>query len=117
MAGSELVLLEADYDEDMLLAGSYTYELKRRILGRRGHLSNEDAGKAAVKLALSGTRQVILGHLSKNNNFPELALKTVETALLDGGVRPGRDVALDVARRDGCTGVYRVSDLSALREA
>ena len=104
--GSDIVLLESDYDEDMLLAGSYTYELKRRIRGRRGHLSNEDAGRVAAELAATGTKRIILGHMSQNNNFPDLALRTIESILLDREILPGRDVMLSVARRDGCSGVF-----------
>ena len=107
--GADTVLLEADYDEDMLMAGSYPYELKRRILGRKGHLSNEDAGKAACELTGAGAQRIILGHLSKNNNFPDLALKTCEYVLAEHGIRAGRDVMLDVARREGLTGVYQLT--------
>ena len=107
--GSNIVLLEADYDEDMLMAGSYPYELKRRILGRKGHLSNEDAGKAACELVSAGAQRVILGHLSKNNNFPELAQETCAGILMEHGIRAGRDLMLDVARREGLTGVYQLS--------
>jgi len=107
--GASTVLLEADYDENMLMAGSYPYELKRRILGRRGHLSNDDAGKAACELVASGAQRIILGHLSKNNNFPDLARQTCESILMENGIRPGRDVVLDVAKRDMLTGVYQIS--------
>ncbi len=108
--GADLVLLEADYDEDMLLAGSYPYDLKMRIRGRRGHLSNEDAGRAAAHLVSKGTRQIILGHLSKNNNFPELAEETCEGILFEHGIRAGRDVGLSVAKRDSLTGVFRIAE-------
>ncbi len=107
--GSDIVLLEADYDPDMLMAGVYTYELKRRIRGIRGHLSNEDAGKAACRLVASGTKHIILGHMSANNNFPELALRTVEDLLALGGYLSGKDVNLYIARREGATGVYRLT--------
>ena len=62
--GSDAVLLESNYDPDMLKAGPYPYELKKRIMSRHGHLSNDDAGAVAVELVRSGTRQIILGHLS-----------------------------------------------------
>lgn len=107
--GTDTVLLEADYDQDMLMAGSYPYELKRRILGRKGHLSNEDAGKAAIELINAGAQRVILGHLSKNNNFPELAWETCAGILMEHGIRAGKDVMLDVAKRDGLTGVYQLT--------
>lgn len=110
VTGSDIVLLESNHDVDMLMAGPYSYELKRRIRGTKGHLSNEDAGHVAVKLARTGTSQVILGHLSKENNFPELALETVKGILAENDVRPGQDLCLEVARRDGLTGVFAVGD-------
>ena len=69
-SGSDAVVLESNYDPDMLRAGPYPYALKQRILGRRGHLANDDAGRAAVELVRGGARQIVLGHLSKENNFP-----------------------------------------------
>ena len=107
--GSDAVLLESNYDPDMLRAGPYPYELKKRILSRHGHLSNDDAGRAAAELALNGTRQIILGHLSKENNFPELAMRSCELYLQRAGVDPHEDVMLCVARRDGTTGMFSIS--------
>lgn len=106
LAGCDLVLLESNHDVDMLKAGRYPYELKRRILGARGHLSNEDAGRAAVSLCRMGVKHIILGHLSGENNFPELAWRTVADALEAEGIRPGDDVGLDVARRDALSALY-----------
>lgn len=108
VSGADAVLLESNYDPDMLKAGSYPYELKRRILSNRGHLCNEDAGACALELVRSGARHIVLGHLSKENNFPELALRCCENALVAGGVTPGVDVRLDVASRDGVTGIFSV---------
>ncbi|MEA4897936.1 MAG: MBL fold metallo-hydrolase [Christensenellaceae bacterium] len=109
LAGCDLLLLESNHDVDMLKAGRYPYELKRRILGARGHLSNEDAGRAAVKLYALGVKHIILGHLSGENNFPELAWRTVADVLEAAGIRPGDDIGLDVARRDQLSGVYRLA--------
>lgn len=118
VSGCELVLLEANYDPGMLKAGRYPYALKTRILGTRGHLSNEDAGRAACRLAGNGTRSLILGHLSKENNFPELALETVRLALTEAGVRVGTDVELTVASRDHASGLFAVRDgLELIRRA
>ncbi|MBQ2955789.1 MAG: MBL fold metallo-hydrolase [Clostridia bacterium] len=103
---SDLVLLEANHDVDMLKAGRYPYDLKRRILGNKGHLSNDSAGKAAVDLVKRGVRTIVLGHLSGENNFPELAYQSVCCALQSEGIEPGRDVALSVASRDGASGLY-----------
>ena len=106
--GSDAVLLESNYDPGMLAAGNYPYLLKQRIASRKGHLANEDAGEAAVALARRGARRIILGHLSKENNFPELALKSCEAAMLQAGIRPGQDVAVGVALRDGITGLFAI---------
>lgn len=106
--GSDVVLLEANHDPDMLAAGRYPYELKRRIRGQFGHLANEQAGEAALRLVKEGVRQIILGHLSAENNFPELAWRTVADALDAAGIAPGEDVGLTVARRDGAEAVYHL---------
>ena len=108
VAGADAVLLESNYDPDMLQAGPYPYDLKKRILSRRGHLSNDDAAAAAVKLAEAGAKQIVLGHLSKENNFPELAMRCSELALNAAGIVPGEDVDLRVALRDSTTGIFCV---------
>ncbi len=109
VSGSDAVLLEANYDPDMLTAGPYPFDLKKRILSRKGHLSNDDAGLAAVSLVRAGAKQIILGHLSKENNFPELALRTVELVLRQNGIDPERDVELVVAARDEATGLFALN--------
>ena len=107
--GADAAILESNFDPGMLQTGPYPYELKRRIMGRHGHLSNDDAGDVAAELARHGVTQVILGHLSKENNYPELALKCTEQALRLAGFTPGVDVQLLAAARDGCTGMFSVS--------
>ena len=99
-AGSDLLLIEANHDVDMLLAGPYPYPLKQRILSRRGHLCNEDCAKALRTLVETGTRAVFLAHLSQDNNLPELAYNTVCGALTEAGCAVGTDVRVSVARRD-----------------
>jgi phosphoribosyl 1,2-cyclic phosphodiesterase len=79
--GSDAVLLESNYDPDMLRAGRYPYDLKKRIMSRKGHLSNDDAGETAAELIRSGAHQIVLGHLSKENNYPPTAELTAKTAL------------------------------------
>ena len=106
--GADAVILESNYDPDMLRAGPYPYELQKRIMSRRGHLSNDDAGAVAAELVRFGTRQIILGHLSKENNFPELAMRSCELALQLQGIVPHQDVQLFVARRDGNTGMFSI---------
>lgn len=106
---SDAVLLESNYDPDMLKAGPYPYDLKKRILSRHGHLSNDDAGLVAARLVQMGAKQIILGHLSKENNFPELAMRSCEMALKQAGIVPHEDVMLMVANRDGNSGMFSVS--------
>lgn len=99
--GSELVLIEANHDINMLNAGRYPYPLKRRILGDHGHLSNEAAASLICELAERGTRKFILGHLSGENNYPKLAYETASMDLkLKKGLISGQDVYLTVAFRD-----------------
>ena len=74
---SEAVLIESNYDEKMLMAGFYPWNLKKRILGDKGHLSNEQAGMYLCKLIGDKTKEIILIHLSQDTNTPELALKTI----------------------------------------
>jgi len=95
--GADLAIIEANHDRDMLINGPYPGFLKQRVLSEFGHLSNSDSGKLAAGLASSGTRYIQLSHLSRTNNTPELALKTVECALRKNGIGAGRDVELDVA--------------------
>lgn len=81
LTGVDTALIEANHDVEMLRSGPYPYFLKKRILADHGHLSNSECGKLAVSLANSGTKRIILGHLSRENNTPALALSTVKTAL------------------------------------
>ena len=77
MTGSDVLLIESNYDNDTLLCGAYPYFLKKRISSDIGHLSNESTSKLVKTLYESGVTKFILGHLSKENNFPELAYQTV----------------------------------------
>ena len=74
---SIFIMLESNYDPEVLKYSKYPYQLKTRIAGPDGHLSNELAGKTISYLLNSGLKQAVLGHLSKQSNFPELAYKTV----------------------------------------
>jgi phosphoribosyl 1,2-cyclic phosphodiesterase len=84
----------------MLKVGPYPYYLKQRILSNHGHLCNEMAGKVVSYLAEQGTKRFVLGHLSKENNFPELAYQTSLNALVEKGIEVGREVTLEVASRE-----------------
>lgn len=105
---SDLILLESNHDVEMLKVGPYPWPLKRRILGEKGHLSNEDAGKMAAWLARNKRVHVLLGHLSAENNFPELAYRTVASILQEKGINITKDIDLNVAYRDMRSAVFHI---------
>lgn len=96
---SQFVLLESNYDPEVLKCSSYPFMLKSRIAGPTGHLPNEMAGKTIAYLLKSGLRQAMLGHLSKESNFPELAYKTVVDELIANNYNEN-SLNLSVANRD-----------------
>lgn len=96
---SNIVLIESNYNEEMVKMSSYPYFLKQRILSGVGHLSNEECGKVIVELIKNFPKKIILGHLSTTNNFPELAYKTVEEILNRNSLKIGKDLELTVAHR------------------
>ena len=101
LKGMDALLLEANHDVNMLQVGPYPYYLKQRILGERGHLSNETAGKLLSRLLHDNMQAIVLGHLSKENNLPELAYESVrvEVTMSDTDYN-GNDFPLYVAKRD-----------------
>ncbi|HOK48646.1 MAG TPA: MBL fold metallo-hydrolase [Sedimentibacter sp.] len=105
---SDLLLVESNHDEDMVIIGPYPWPLKRRVLGEFGHMSNEAAGRLLVEVIKKGTEVVLLGHLSKENNFPELAYKTVESILVENSIDVNPGVCLDLTYRDRASKVYEV---------
>lgn len=105
LENSDMVLLESNHDIEMLRTGRYPWPLKQRILGDHGHLCNEMAGKIVAHLAQCGTKRFLLGHLSQENNFPELAYRTVCNALMEKQINPSKDVYLEVALRDRASNV------------
>lgn len=108
LAGANAVILEANHDVDMLKCGPYPAFLKKRILGDRGHLSNEVSGYLARRLIEGGTRQIVLAHLSKENNLPQLAYSTVDNLIRSGGNIQASDFSLSVAPRDNVGKRYTV---------
>lgn len=106
--GAGLLVNEFNYDEDMLRSGPYPPALKERILGRRGHLSNEMGGKVAAWAAQQGTRHIVLAHLSKENNTPALARRAAEAAL--AAAEMGSGINLTVAPRSECSGWMEVPE-------
>ena len=111
IAGSTLVLLESNHDPELLRANpKYNQALKARILGDHGHLSNEACADALLRLVAAGTKHVILGHLSGENNTPVLARNVSEKAMLREDIQPGRDVELQVALRDEVSSIYMLKE-------
>ncbi len=105
---SKFLLLEANYDPDVLKCSPYPYLLKQRIAGPNGHLPNVDAGKTISFLMKSGLSQVMLGHLSKENNFPELAYKTVVETLMENKSDCSK-IKISVANRYNPSPIIKVS--------
>lgn len=97
--GSEFILLEANYDPEVLKYTKYPFKLKSRIAGPTGHLSNKVAGQTINYLIKSGLKNAILGHLSKESNFPELAYQTVLDELISNGTNLD-NFNLSIASRD-----------------
>ncbi len=86
LTGCESVVLECNHDSDMLRFGPYPYQLKQRISSRYGHLSNEDCAAFAASLAEAGTQRILLAHLSRENNSPDVAFAAVRSAVPDENV-------------------------------
>lgn len=112
LEGSKFLMLEANYEPEVLKCSRYPYLLKTRIAGPNGHLSNQLAGKTIAKLIGCGLEEVMLGHLSKENNFPELALKSVLEELHYAGITDS-NIDICVASRTAPTLFGQVSNISA----
>lgn len=97
VSGSDLILAESNHDVGMLRNGPYTYALKRRILSDVGHLSNIACSELVTRLVENGTTRIVLGHLSKENNMPELAFQTNKAALTTMGAQENSDYMMYVA--------------------
>lgn len=104
MRGVRLLMVEANYDDSMLMGGDYPEFLKRAIRSRHGHLSNTDAGMLSLKATNSDTSEVVLVHLSRENNTPELALRAVEESLRAGG----RSASVRVCEHGGSSGPHKL---------
>lgn len=105
--GAHLLFLESNHDIELLKHGPYPYQLKKRILSDKGHLSNAAAGELLTKLYTSGVRRAILAHLSQENNTERIAYNTVRTCL-DGAGIAEKDFFLKVAHRDRITGIFEL---------
>ena len=116
--GCDLLVCESNHDVDWVRSGPYPYYLKERILGDRGHLSNEMGAELAALAAESGARAVVLAHLSSENNTPARARHVAARRLSAAGVGPERDLSLTVAPRKERGPVFRLErgrDVQALR--
>ena len=97
----DVLLLESNHDTHMVEVGGYPYHLKQRILSDRGHLSNESAGKLLCHLLHDDLKAVFLGHLSKDNNYDELAYETVKLEIAFGSEKyKPDDFLIEVAKRE-----------------
>lgn len=108
LKNSDILLIESNHDIEMVKACRYPYYLKQRILGDRGHLSNEATGKLLCNLANYKLSKVLLGHLSKENNFPELCYKAVSNILESSNIKIGKDIKLEVALREKESTMYAI---------
>ncbi len=96
LTGCDFVMLESNYDESMLLYGSYPFFLKRRISSEKGHLSNEQCAETIERLIKGNTKRFALAHLSEYNNRPEVAFAHSKNYLTQKDMLLGRDYLIDV---------------------
>ena len=102
------LVIEANYDKEMLQGGTYPRHLKARISSEYGHLSNHECGMVLAENATLELRHVWLCHLSEENNHPELARITVEQTLRQHGIAPGKDFQLEILKRKTPSGIYEL---------
>jgi phosphoribosyl 1,2-cyclic phosphodiesterase len=107
LSDCNIVMIESNHDVGMLQNGKYPYYLKRRIMSKTGHLSNEECAGVLPELCRSGSKHFVLAHLSHDNNFPELALETALTSMKMSGIA-SEDYQIEVAPRSGPENVLTV---------
>ncbi|MDR2091218.1 MAG: MBL fold metallo-hydrolase [Clostridiales bacterium] len=108
---SDILVVEANYDENMLRGGRYPERLKRRIVGGGGHLDNSAAAELLKRVITPRTKKVLLAHLSEENNLPELAFDTVAKALKKCGIEAEKDIKIEVLKQGEKGSVYSVGKL------
>lgn len=107
LTGLDAILLEANHDVRMLQTGKYPYPLKQRILGRYGHLCNEMSGRLLDAILSDKMKRIFLGHLSKENNYPELAFESVRMEVnMSGSEYRAEDFHISVAKRDSVSSCF-----------
>lgn len=110
LKGMDALLIEANHDVNMLQVGPYPYYLKQRILGERGHLSNENSGRLLSRILHDKLQTIILGHLSKENNLPELAYEAVRMEITMGdNPYNANDFRMMVANRSEVSPVVNIA--------
>ena len=111
LKGMDALLIEANHDVNMLQVGPYPYYLKQRILGDRGHLSNENSGRLLSRILHDRLQAIVLGHLSKENNLPELAYEAVRMEITMGdNPYNANDFRLMVADRSEVSPVINIAN-------
>jgi phosphoribosyl 1,2-cyclic phosphodiesterase len=106
MCRANHLIIEANYDEEMLRSGSYPQFLKDRVSSPTGHLSNQEAAEFLATHYHPRLKDIWLCHLSRDNNHPELARKTVDDRLFKEGIRVGKDVTLTPLKRNTPSDLY-----------
>lgn len=107
LRGCRTLVLESNHDKNMLMTGPYPYYLKKRISGPYGHLSNDQSAEMLTEFVSCGTENVLLAHLSRENNTPETALSTSGSFLSARGIRIGSDVLVEVAPPYETSHIYK----------
>lgn len=105
---SNIVYIESNYDKEMLLNGSYPISLKKRIESNRGHLSNVQCAKACVDLASNNVTNLVLSHISENNNTIKKAYSETTAELIQNNFKVGEDVKVDIAFQDKISTMYKI---------
>ena len=109
LKGMDAILIEANHDVNMLQVGPYPYYLKQRILGERGHLSNENSGRLLSRIIHDKLQAIVLGHLSKENNLPELAYEAVRMEITMGdNPYNANDFYMQVANRSDVSPIIEI---------
>lgn len=108
LKNSDILVLEANHDIQMLIDGPYTPFLKQRVQGPKGHLSNDMCGQTLAHLLDHGLKHIVLAHLSEENNTPEIAYNTVVKHLLEFGAQDKKDVNIDIASQTQRGKCYRI---------
>jgi len=105
---ADILVLESNHDVNMLKMCRYPWSIKQRILGTEGHLSNEDAGGILCRLISnkSKKRQVLLAHLSRENNFPEMAMQTIKNLLQEADFYIGKNINIEMLLKDQISPIY-----------